>query len=211
MVRAAGLHGGRACRSGYGASALDDPERGFYSLFFFKDRRLRQSNFRDAGFAVAVGRQLDHRIDDRSKADRAGQNHLVVGHSAGGWAALAPSSENLPGVRAIIASAAGRGGRVGGRRNNNCAPDRLVAATAESGRAARTPMLRIYIENDTFFGPELSRRVTRPIPGLAETRNITCFLRSAATRSPGQFARRHSAMGAAGRTIPQQARTKLVP
>jgi hypothetical protein len=62
-------------------------------------------------------------------------------------------------VRAIVAFAAGRGGRVGGKPNNNCAPDRLVAATGEFGRTARTPMLWIYIENDTFFGPELSRRM----------------------------------------------------
>jgi homoserine acetyltransferase len=65
----------------------------------------------------------------------------------------------VPSVKAIIAFAAGRGGRVGGKPNNNCAPDQLVEATADFGRTARTPMLWIYIENDTFFGPELSRRM----------------------------------------------------
>jgi hypothetical protein len=55
--------------------------------------------------------------------------------------------------------AGGRGGRVGGKPNNNCAPDKLVEATAEFGRAARTPTLWIYIENDTFFGPDLSRKM----------------------------------------------------
>ena len=43
--------------------------------------------------------------------------------------------------------------------NELCAPDKLVAATREFGRTARVPMLWIYIENDTFFGPELSRRM----------------------------------------------------
>ncbi len=86
-------------------------------------------------------------------------NVIVVGQSAGGWAAIALSSENLPGVRAIIAFAAGRGGRVGGKPNNNCAPDRLVAATGEFGRTARTPMLWIYVGNDTCFGPALSMRM----------------------------------------------------
>ena len=69
------------------------------------------------------------------------------------------SSQNLPAVRAIITFAAGRGGRVDGKPNNNCAPDKLVAATAELGRTARAPMLWIYIENDTFFGPALSKRM----------------------------------------------------
>jgi hypothetical protein len=62
-------------------------------------------------------------------------------------------------VRAIITFAAGRGGRVGGKPNNNCAPDKLVAATGEFGRTARVPMLWIYVENDTFFGPALSKRM----------------------------------------------------
>jgi hypothetical protein len=53
----------------------------------------------------------------------------------------------------------GRGGRVDGKPNNNCAPDRLVEATGEFGRTSRVPMLWIYIENDTFFGPALSKRM----------------------------------------------------
>jgi homoserine acetyltransferase len=71
----------------------------------------------------------------------------------------------VPSVKAIIAFAAGRGGRVGGKPNNNCAPDQLVEATADFGRTARTPMLWIYIENDTFFGPELSRRMHQAYTG----------------------------------------------
>jgi hypothetical protein len=48
---------------------------------------------------------------------------------------------------------------VGGKPNNNCAPDKLVEAIADFGRTARTPMLWIYIENDTFFGPALSQQM----------------------------------------------------
>ena len=44
-------------------------------------------------------------------------------------------------------------------RNNNCAPDELVEETAEFGRASRIPMLWIYSENDTYFGPELAKRM----------------------------------------------------
>src|SRR6516164_6479783 len=81
------------------------------------------------------------------------------GQSGGAWGAIALSSLNPSSVRAIITFAAGRGGRVDGKPNNNCAPDKLVEATADFGRTSRVPMLWIYIENDTFFGPDLSKRM----------------------------------------------------
>ena len=144
--------------SGYGAAALDDPERGLYSVFYSKIGGCDNPNFHDAGLAVAL---IDKWIIDYMTEQRliVPDKTIVVGQSAGGWAALALSGQNLPSVRAIITFAAGRGGRVGGKPNNNCAPDKLVAATAEIGRTARTPMLWIYIENDTFFGPALSKRM----------------------------------------------------
>jgi len=144
--------------TGYGAAALDDPERGLYTLFFSKVGSCDNPNFRDAGRAVALVDKwiIEYMTDQKLIVP---DHIIVVGQSAGGWAAIALSGENLPGVRAIVTFAAGRGGRVGGKPNNNCAPDRLVAATGEFGRTARTPMLWIYIENDTFFGPELSRRM----------------------------------------------------
>jgi dienelactone hydrolase len=144
--------------SGYGAAALDEPERGLYSLFFSKVGSCDDPNFRDAGRAVALIDKwiIEYMTDQKLIVP---DNTIVVGQSAGGWAAIALSGENLPAVRAIVAFAAGRGGRVGGKPDNNCAPDRLVEAAGEFGRAARTPMLWIYIENDTFFGPELSRRM----------------------------------------------------
>jgi dienelactone hydrolase len=143
---------------GYGAAALDDPERGIYSVFYSKIGSCDNPNFYDAGFAAAV---MDKWIIDYMAEQKliVRDKVIVVGQSAGGWGALALSSLNIPEVQAIIAFAAGRGGRVGGKPNNNCAPDRLVAATAELGRTARTPTLWIYTENDTFFGPSLSRRM----------------------------------------------------
>ena len=143
---------------GYGGAALDNPERGIYSLFYSKIGGCDNPNFRDAGFAAAV---MDKWIIDYMTAQKliVPDKVMVVGQSAGGWGALALSSQNIPGVRAIIAFAAGRGGHVDGKPNNNCAPDRLVAATAELGRTARTPTLWIYTENDTFFGPALSKRM----------------------------------------------------
>jgi dienelactone hydrolase len=144
--------------SGYGAAALDDPERGLYSVFYSKIGGCDNPNFRDAGLAVALIDKwiIEYMADQKLIVP---DNVIVVGQSAGGWAAMALSSRNEPGVRAIITFAAGRGGRVGGKPNNNCAPDKLVAATGEFGRTARVPMLWIYIENDTFFGPPLSKRM----------------------------------------------------
>jgi dienelactone hydrolase len=144
--------------SGYGAAALDAPERGLYSLFYSKVGRCENPNFHDAGLAVAL---VDKWIIDYMAEEKmiVPNNVIVVGQSAGGWAAIALSSQNIPSVRAIITFAAGRGGRVGGKPNNNCAPDKLVAATGEFGRTARTPMLWIYSENDTFFGPALSKQM----------------------------------------------------
>jgi dienelactone hydrolase len=154
--------------SGYGAAALDDPERGLYSLFFSKIGSCDNPNFRDAGRAVALVDKwiIEYMTDQKLIVP---DNIIVVGQSAGGWAAIALSSENLPGVRAIVAFAAGRGGRIGGKPNNNCAPDKLVAQAGEFGRTARTPMLWIYVENDTFFGPELSRRMHKAYTGAGGT------------------------------------------
>jgi len=150
--------------SGYGAAALDEPERGLYSLFYSGIGGCDNPNFRDAGLAAAL---LDKWIIDYMADQKVIEpdNVVVVGQSAGGWAAIALSSQNVPAVRAIITFAAGRGGRVGGKPNNNCAPDKLVEATGEFGRTARIPMLWIYAENDTFFGPALSRKMHEAYTG----------------------------------------------
>ncbi len=150
--------------SGYGAAALDVPERGLYGAFYSKIGTCDNPNFRDAGLAVAL---LDKWIIDYMTDQKVivPDNVVVVGQSAGGWAAIALSSRNLPSVKAIITFAAGRGGRVGGKPNNNCAPDKLVEATGQFGRTARVPMLWIYTENDTFFGPALSKKMHEAYTG----------------------------------------------
>jgi dienelactone hydrolase len=144
--------------TGYGASAIDLPEHGLYGPFFSKVGKCSNPNFRAPGLAVA---QVDLWIIDYMAAEKRiiPTGVIVVGQSAGGWASIALSSLNRPQVKAIIVFAAGRGGRIDGKPNNNCAPDKLVEATAEFGRTSRVPMLWIYIENDTFFGPALSKRM----------------------------------------------------
>lgn len=144
--------------TGYGAAAIDLPEHGLYGPFFSKVGKCSNPNFRAPGLAVA---QVNLWIIDYFAAEKriVPKGVIIVGQSAGGWASIALSSLNPPQVKAIIIFAAGRGGRVGGRPNNNCAPDKLVEATSEFGRTSRVPMLWIYIENDTFFGPALSKRM----------------------------------------------------
>ncbi|HEY2842765.1 MAG TPA: hypothetical protein VGJ09_03910 [Bryobacteraceae bacterium] len=143
---------------GYGATGLDVPERGLFSVFYSKIGNCDHPNFHDAGMAAAL---LDKWIIDYMTEQKYAKpdSTIVIGQSAGGWGAIALSSQNLPSVKALIVFAGGRGGRVGGKPNNNCAPDKLVEATADFGRSARVPMLWIYIENDTFFGPGISKRM----------------------------------------------------
>jgi dienelactone hydrolase len=145
--------------SGYGVAAIEAREAGLFGgVFFSKVGTCHQPNFHDAGLAVAKHNLWI--IEYMGKLKRIVPNNvIVVGQSAGGWAAIALSSINPPPVKAIVIFAAGRGGRADGKPNNNCAPDKLVEATDEFGRSSRVPMLWLYIENDTYFGPELSKRM----------------------------------------------------
>jgi dienelactone hydrolase len=84
---------------------------------------------------------------------------VVLGHSAGGWGALALAGENPRGVAAIIAFAPGRGGHANDSSNQVCAPQTLVSTAAEFGKAARVPVTWLVAANDTYFSPDLSRQI----------------------------------------------------
>jgi dienelactone hydrolase len=84
---------------------------------------------------------------------------VVIGHSAGGWGALALTDEDTKGVAAIIAFAPGRGGHADDVPNQVCAPDRLVAAAGAFGKSARVPVTWLIAANDSYFSPELSQRL----------------------------------------------------
>ena len=141
---------------GYGGGGFDVPERGLFGPFFSHVGPCDKPNFRGAGLAIAT---LDSWIIDYMIAQKAVQPEkvIVVGQSAGGWGAIALSSLNPESVRAIIVFAAGRGARVGGKPNNNCAPDKLIEATGAFGKTSRVPMLWLYSKNDTYFGPPLPK------------------------------------------------------
>ena len=104
---------------------------------------------RDIGAALAFMRRQPFVRSDGA---------LIVGQSAGGWATIAFSSTNPPGVPAMINFAGGRGKR-SSLPNVNCSPDKLVQAAGEFGRSARVPMLWIYTQNDSYFDPGLSGRM----------------------------------------------------
>jgi len=145
-------------RPGYGHTAIEIPERGLFGLNFSGVGKCSDANFRDAGLAVA---SIDKWVIDYMSVQpfiRRG-DVIVVGQSGGGWGAIALASLNPTSVRAIIGFAAGRGGHFQGKPNNNCAPDNLVNAVAQFGRTARIPMLWIYAHNDSYFGPELTKRL----------------------------------------------------
>ena len=113
-----------------------------------------------AGQDVVVNLAYDYRVSGAATADsiQAALDYLVqqpfvkkadaviVGQSAGGWGALALASRNPRNVKAVINFAGGRGGHAGGRPNNNCKPERLIAAAGSFGASARIPVLSILVE-----------------------------------------------------------------
>jgi dienelactone hydrolase len=93
---------------------------------------------------------------------------IVVGHSAGGWATLALSSLNPPGVSGMIDFAGGRGGQQeldDDGNTGNCSPKALVWAAGKYGTTARVPMLWISAANDSFFAPALVRAMVDAYKG----------------------------------------------
>ena len=90
---------------------------------------------------------------------------VIVGHSAGGWGALALAGENPKDVSAIIAFAPGRGGHANDQPNKVCAPHTLMVAAAEFGKTARVPVTWLVAANDTYFSPDLSRRMADAFRG----------------------------------------------
>ena len=84
---------------------------------------------------------------------------LIVGHSAGGWGALAMANANPAEISSIIVFAPGRGGQANGLPNQICAPHTLLTAANEFGHGARIPVAWLVAANDTYFAPDFSRKL----------------------------------------------------
>jgi dienelactone hydrolase len=84
---------------------------------------------------------------------------IVIGHSAGGWGALALAGEDPNAISAIIAFAPGRGGHANDFENRICAPHTLLAAATAFGKQARVPVTWLVAANDTYFSAEFSRKM----------------------------------------------------
>jgi dienelactone hydrolase len=81
---------------------------------------------------------------------------VVVGQSAGGWAADAYDGMPHPKVVALVSMAGGRGSHQHNIPNLICRPAELERAAGILGATASTPMLWIYAANDSFFAPDVA-------------------------------------------------------
>ncbi|MEY9107495.1 dienelactone hydrolase [Bradyrhizobium yuanmingense] len=106
--------------------------------------------------AVAVA-DLRAAIDAMAhRGDVTTSGMIAAGHSAGGLATVALSAQAPAGLVAAINFAGGRGSR---NDDDVCNPDGLVQAFATFGKTSHVPMLWVYASNDSYFGPDLARRL----------------------------------------------------
>jgi dienelactone hydrolase len=103
---------------------------------------------------------------------------IVVGHSAGGWGALALASEDPKTIAAIVVFAPGRGGHANDFENRICAPHSLLTAATAFGKDARVPVTWLVAANDTYFSPDVSKKLAdafRAGGGKADFRALPAF------------------------------------
>jgi dienelactone hydrolase len=113
------------------------------------------AGFREAGLETA--RQIQAIVDAASRLPNIARDGIVVvGHSAGGWGAIAYDSAPHANVAAVINVSGGRGGHYRYAANSNCHPEQLIEAASGFGKTATIPMLWIYARNDSYFGPALA-------------------------------------------------------
>lgn len=79
---------------------------------------------------------------------------ISTGVSTGGLAQVALAANPMPGLKAAISFAGGRGGD---GKGHNCNLAGLIDTFHGFGKHNKVPMLWIYAENDKFFPPEMAR------------------------------------------------------
>jgi dienelactone hydrolase len=84
---------------------------------------------------------------------------VVVGHSAGGFGAIALADDPPPGLVGVISFAGGHGSDGNGHFCHGAA--RLIAVVATFGMANQLPQLWLYAANDHFFPPQTAHAMAR--------------------------------------------------
>jgi dienelactone hydrolase len=163
---------------GYAVAVPQRPGHGESGGLYYEDQGgCEKADYRKAGYgaAASIAAVIDY-LTRQPFVRKTGA--IVTGQSAGAWGGIALAARNVREVKAVIAFAPGRGGRIDGEAGKNCAPERLIAAAREFGEKARTPTLWIYAENDSYFPPALSRKVAeafRLAGGKAEVHILPPF------------------------------------
>ena len=87
-----------------------------------------------------------------------GDRMILAGQSAGGMVALFTAGTRMPpGLEAVLAFAAGRGGDPDINPGVPCAIEPVARVFDMIGKSIRVPVLMNYAENDLFFSPKVSR------------------------------------------------------
>ncbi len=88
-----------------------------------------------------------------------GNRMILAGQSAGGMVALfTAGTRTPPGLTAVLAFAAGRGGDPDINPGVPCAIEPVARVFDMIGKSIRVPVLMNYAENDLFFSPKVSRQ-----------------------------------------------------
>ena len=88
-----------------------------------------------------------------------GNRMILAGQSAGGMVALyTAGTRQPPGLQAVLAFAAGRGGDPEINPGVPCAIEPVARIFDMIGKSIRVPVLMNYAENDLFFSPKVSRQ-----------------------------------------------------
>jgi len=132
-------------RRGFGAS--DGP--------FTEGFTCSVPDFRGA-LAIAAEDIEAARVAVAKRPDADAARVLGLGVSVGGAAMLAWAATRPEGLVGIVNLSGGTGSLLPGR---NCDEEGLVSAFASFGAQSRVPTLWLYAENDSFFGPDLVRRL----------------------------------------------------
>jgi dienelactone hydrolase len=144
---------------GYAVLVPERPGHGATGGKYLEDQGgCDDANYSRAGYATAdsIKAALNYlHAEDFINQDGA----VVLGHSAGGWGALALAGEDPKAIAAIIAFAPGRGGHVNDAPGQVCAPQTLIASAAEFGDEAQVPVTWLVAANDSYFPPDLSKRM----------------------------------------------------